>query len=261
MSIQRISKQKLHSFKKLNLKKFREEEGTFLIEGSLGVLEALQSDWQILSLFVTNDFLTKPTSKLFLDLAHKRNLELFEVLDVELETLTDVVTSQGIAAIASQRIHLVDQFFTTEKSLILALDRINDPGNLGTIIRTSDWFGVDGILTSENSVDLYSPKVVRASMGSMFHLPIVNDVNLVIELPKLKQQGFTILSASVGAKTTLSQIKAGAKTVIVLGSESHGISEEILSLSDTQFSIPKYGKAESLNVAIACGVVLGTLRG
>ncbi len=260
MSIQRISKQKLHSSKKLNLKKFREESGTFLIEGALGLQEALQSDWQITTIFVTNEFIGKSTSRTILQQARDRNIEILEVLEIELNTLTDVVTSQGVAAIASQKNDGIESFPDKEQSLIIALDTINDPGNLGTIIRTADWFGVDGVLVSENSVEKYSPKVVRASMGSFFHIPIIGSVNLVEQLGKLKQKGYWVSCASVGAKTTLQEIKLKSKSVIVFGSEAHGISDEVLGISDEQFSIPKYGQAESLNVAISCGVVLGRVR-
>jgi TrmH family RNA methyltransferase len=144
--------------------------------------------------------------------------------------------------------------------ILVAVDSLSDPGNLGTIIRTCDWFGVDGVLIGRNSVDLYNPKVVRASMGGVFHLRIVDDVDLLSTLSQAKNSGFAVYVTDAGGEAHFDRTNYSRKSVIVFGNEAWGISDQIRSLADVRVAIRRYGAAESLNVAVASGIVLSHIH-
>jgi TrmH family RNA methyltransferase len=209
---------------------------------------------------LTDEFVLT-SGKRFVESARKRKIEINLLTEKELSQLSDSVTAQGVVAIVSKKLFLLDSSITKKKkSLLVALDQINDPGNLGTIIRTCDWFSVDALLVSNNSVELFSPKVVRATMGSLFHFPIITEVDLNDSLRQLKQENYSIITATLDAPTKLPEFHFPEKTVLVFGNEAHGISAEIMNYADDSLSIKKYGKAESLNVAMACGIFLSSVR-
>jgi TrmH family RNA methyltransferase len=184
------------------------------------------------------------------------------------------VTAQGAAVIVEQfstTLHGVLSSMTGQTAgLIVALDRISEPGNVGTIIRSADWFGADAVLLSEGSVELYNPKVVRSTMGSLFHLPVIAlpdgtgpapGVRTFAEaLTVCRAAGYTLYGADVNAASDIRTIHFAQKSLIVFGNEAHGLAPEAAALLDERVLIPKFGQAESLNAAAAAAVVLSTLR-
>ncbi|CAN5277047.1 hypothetical protein BH10PAT2_BH10PAT2_2540 [soil metagenome] len=140
-----------------------------------------------------------------------------------------------------------------ESNMVAVLEDIRDPGNLGTMIRTADWFGIKSILVSSSGVDIYNGKVLRATMGSLFHLNILTSSDLVSDLTELKKRGFQVIVTRPEGKTELHSIKA-IKSCVVFGNESLGTSNEVDLLADEVFTIPKYGDAESLNVGVSFGI-------
>ena len=146
------------------------------------------------------------------------------------------------------------------RSLIVALDGISDPGNLGTILRTCDWFGVDAVWLDPASVELYSPKVVRSTMGSIFHLPILPDVDLAAMLRLAKKNGSKVMVTAPKDGSPIPLPDYPERSVIVFGNEAHGVGAGIQREADQQISVPRFGSAESLNVAVACGVIVGVIR-
>jgi TrmH family RNA methyltransferase len=128
------------------------------------------------------------------------------------------------------------------------------------MIRSSDWFDVDLVLLGGGCVELYNEKVVRSTVGSLFHVPIVEGVELTEALTALKKQEFSIVAFSGDGKQPYTSLEQSARTVYVLGSEAHGVSREVRNVADVVVRIPKYGKAESLNVGVACGIVLAHMR-
>lgn len=193
-----------------------------------------------------------------------KNKTIVEPLPEKLfNKLTDTESSQGIVGVVK---HPKVKQGGKEPGIILALDKINDPGNLGTIIRTAYWFGVPEILLSSNSADPYNPKVIRATQGGIFHTQIFEDADLLSEFKKLKANGYEIYLFTLDAKQTLSQIlksdksDKSDKSVIVFGSEAHGISEELLNADFEKVKIEGYSGSESLNVAIAAGIALYEFR-
>ena len=253
-----ISKMKIASVKRLLQKKYREEAGMFIVEGWKSVEEAMNANANIETLIYNP--IDKINKKLLAKLQGSIN-EIFEATEKEMQTISDTVTTQGIIAVVKKMDSesALDKIRKKSEAVIVSLETMNDPGNLGTIVRTCDWFGVDALVIGENSVELYNPKVVRATMGSIFHFPIIENVNLEIFLRQSQKDGFTIYSSELKKSDDIREIQWQKKSVILIGSESHGISEKISALADKKIFIPKYGKAESLNAAMACGIILSQI--
>lgn len=257
-----ISKAKLAGFQKLLQKKYRQLGKQFLVEGTHLVQEALASEWSIDALLVTQGYMSKEEYSAIARQASKKNILVNEVTDRELEKLSDAVTSQGIVGIVRQKDVDVESVLkrSGKQSLVVALDGVADPGNVGTIIRTCDWFGVTGILLSTDTVELYNPKVVRATMGSIFHLPIIADADLSNMLPRMKKEGMTILAASLEGKSMFDVRPLPERAVLLFGNEARGVSAELQRYVSENVTIPRFGKAESLNVASACAAILTAIR-
>lgn len=254
-----ISKSKLADIKSLQQKKYREEFGMFLIEGWKSVGEALNAGIEIQSVMVDEQ---RIIDHALLQKLQSLHATVYLVKEREIEMVSDTVATQGIVAVAKKMNFgtALNDILRRERALVVALDSINDPGNLGTIIRTCDWFGVDAVIIGKNSVEMYNPKVVRATMGSLFHLPVVSDIELTAFITQSKQEHFSVYSAELAGSEDIRQITFGKKAIIVIGSESHGVSNDVASLADKKISIPKFGSAESLNAAMACGIILSRIQ-
>lgn len=250
-----LTKQKIAQLKKLHTKKGREESGTFILEGWKSIQEAVNAGTAI-ELVVYDE--QKIENKQLLTKLERLVKEVVSAKSKELGTISDTVSTQGIIAVLPKfsGSPSLSSLLRRQKSVIVAIDGISDPGNLGTIIRTCDWFGVDALIIGNTSVELYNPKVVRASMGSLFHLPIVEDANLIDILARCRTEHFSIYSTGLTRSVDIRNIAFSEKAVIVIGSESHGVSPEIAALADKQILIPRFGKADSLNAAMACGIIL-----
>jgi TrmH family RNA methyltransferase len=250
-----ISKNELQYYSSLLNKKFRKAEKKFLVEGKKSVLEGVNSNYNCEVIFVTHKFAEE--NKDFLSELKNKKKNTVNLKQIEFQKISDTETPQGIAAVFNKPTHIFEKVSTFKDKLIIMLDNISDPGNLGTIMRNCDWFGIKNILLSDNIVDYTNPKVIRASMGSVFHVNIFENVNQY-DLKKLKKEGFVILCADIEGENVFTY-KSEKKKILVLSSESHGPSKEIENVSDKKICIPKIGKAESLNVASASAVLLAIL--
>ncbi|GIM47173.1 RNA methyltransferase [Collibacillus ludicampi] len=240
----------------LKHKKYREQKGLFFIEGTRLVEDALRSNAPVETLLLSEG--KRETGKIeeIIHTANALGIELIEVNDAVISHVTDTQSPQGVVAIVRHYEHKLEESIQGQRdALYLALEQIQDPGNLGTMIRTADAVGATGVLIGSGSVDLYNPKVVRATMGSLFHLPVF-EVELMNVLPALKERGIQLIGTSVQADQTVYDIDLTGNVVFVIGSEAHGLSEEVRKLLDTEVNIPMPGSAESLNAAIASAVIL-----
>ncbi|MBM4166635.1 MAG: RNA methyltransferase [Ignavibacteria bacterium] len=255
-----LSQQQLKHTRQLLQKKFRVERQQFLVEGFHCVEEALQSDWNVDMLIGTENSYANNSAKHIHLLSKQKKIPLVEISTQEIEKLSDTQTTQGIFAVVDKKKNWqLAEYVHAPHTLIVAFDAVSDPGNLGAMLRTCDWFGVDVVLLGKNCVELFNPKVLRASMGAVFHLPIVEERNLAVELQEFQLQHFSIFSTVANGNRSFYEIPPtlrNAKSVLVFGNEAHGISSELEQRSDGVFSIPKFGKAESLNVASALSAVL-----
>ncbi|HAP34504.1 MAG TPA: hypothetical protein DCQ28_00625 [Bacteroidetes bacterium] len=254
-----LTKSKLAYIKNLLQKKNREEEDKFIIEGWKSIEDAIHAGVEIETILY--DEHRFENIKVINSLKHSAK-EVLVAKAKEIDSISDTVASQGIIAVIPKFLmgNKLSALFKKQSALIVVLDGITDPGNLGTIIRTCDWFDVDALFIGNNSVELYNPKVIRSTMGSVFHLPVIEEPDLKDFLKKCRAEKYTIYSTELSNSNDIRQITFAKKSVIIIGSESHGISKEISSFADTRILIPQFGKAESLNAAIACGVVLSHIR-
>lgn len=250
-----ISKKELLYYSSLLSKKHRLAENKFIVEGSKSILEGINSYYVCELIFVTNKFIEE-NDRVVKDIT-KKKIRVETLKQKDFKKLSDTETPQGIAAVFIKRKLLFSQASFADDKIIVMLDGISDPGNFGTIIRTCDWFGINNILLSENIVEYTNPKVIRASMGSVFHVNLFEDVKPDL-LNDLKGKGFDILCADTEGENIFTY-KSDKKKILVLSSESHGPSKEIEKLSDKKICIPKIGNAESLNVASASAVLLAVL--
>lgn len=235
-----LSKRELKFLRSLRQKKFRNEHGEFLVEGAKLVQEAIDSDFVVEAVYHGQSQIP-PTSGSF---------AVQEVSQNELWQISSMKNPPGIMAL----VKIPDESFEISSDKILAVENINDPGNLGTILRIADWFGIETVLCSEETVDEFNPKVIQSSMGSIFRTRLAR-VDLTEKIEKLKKTGYSIVGAEMrGDKLNRDVIPQ--KAVLVMGSESHGISSEIQKLLDFSVTIEKRGGAESLNVAVATGIIL-----
>lgn len=258
---QSISKARLSAAQKLLRKKYREESGKFLVEGVRSVAEAVASEWKIEMLAITREFSSSAVGQALIHEALRNGILVFTIRTTDLQKISDTEHSQGVVAVVQKKSFApAVEEDSRSPDIIVALDGLSDPGNLGTIIRACDWFGVGAVLISKKSVELFNPKVVRSTMGSLFHLPIFSDVDFHSTLEGLKERGYAMWAAAVEKGRDVSSVLPPSKVVVVIGSESHGLSSDVLMLADERVSIPRFGQAESLNAAVACGILLSVLR-
>ena len=249
-----LSNSQIKRFRSLQIKKFRLEEKLFLIEGHRLVEEALKANAQLLNIWCTEDYIN--THRNFIGELDCSDFEWEITSKKSLEKVCDSRNSQGVIALLPLP---RPTEFNCDNHSVLLLDNISDPGNMGTILRTAEWFGVHNIVLSPDCVDPYNSKVVRSAMGAHFHINQIIQVDLVEIIFQLKGNGLTIIGADISG-TPLSEFTTPNKWALVLGNEAHGLSSEIQSLLDDRITISKSGHIESLNVAVAGGVILEGLK-
>ena len=249
-----ISNNELKYYASLLNKKYRKIENRFLIEGKKIVGEGLASNYDCEKVFITGKF--EETNSGLVNKIRKNKI-LVEVLrSVEFQRISDTKAPQGIAAVLKMKSTTFSSSLFKDKFLVY-LEDINDPGNLGTIIRNCDWFGINNIMLSKESAEIYNPKVLRASMGSVFHLNIFSDITLK-EITRLKNSGYAFICSDTEGKNIF-DYKWNYKIILFLSNESKGPSQELLSITDHKITIPRKGNAESLNVASASAIILAAL--
>lgn len=236
----------------LQNKKYRKIEHAFLVEGLKNVYELLHSDYQISRVFCTEKVFDEvsPIAKL-------KKLECEIVSEKELNAIGTLEKNQTASALAFMK---EPQKLSFDASpLTLVLDNINDPGNLGTIIRIADWYGIKNIICSPDTVDFYNPKVIHATKGSFTRVNVSHEI-LSSFLSIAITEGIAILAASLEG-TSIYRVAPPLPAVLIMGNEANGISKELLQLTTHRLHIPRLGQAESLNVGVATGILVDRLLG
>lgn len=250
-----LSQNELKYYSSLLYKKYRLKENKFLAEGERIVQEGLNSNFICDAIISTPAFAEKNEQIISTLVSNKIKIKIASNLDFK--RISDTETPQGIIGVfQSKHWNILNEKFNNEE-ILLYLENISEPGNLGTLLRTADWFGVKSVLISKDSVEVFNPKVIRASMGSIFHLKIFTDVELN-QFTYLKSNQYSFLCADLNGKNIFNLKKTG-KHILSLANESSGPSQELLKLCDETVTIPKLGNAESLNVASAGAVILAQL--
>ncbi len=243
---------------KLAKKNQRAETGLFLVEGPQAVAEALQHcPDRVVEVFCTRAVLERhPAVPRDAESAGVR-VEL--VTDAVLEVIADTVTPQGVVAVCRQHTVELDDLVAARPRLVAVLEEVRDPGNAGTIIRVADAAGADAVVVTGSSVDVFNPKVVRATTGSLFHVPVVVGVELADALERLRRAGLRVVAADISGDDLLAARSQGLlddPTAWLFGNEARGLTVEQLALADRVVVVPIYGSAESLNLATAAAVCL-----
>lgn len=234
--------------KQLHQKKYRKQEGLFLVEGTKSVQELLRSDWDVEAIFFTEKFASETPE-----------LDGFKGVVQETDAATlqkagSLKTNDGAIAVAKAA---GNQSIIPKGNFVLALDDVRDPGNLGTLIRVADWYGLQGVVCSESCADLYNPKTISATKGSFTRVPTyVCDLTEYLKILPADVPSYGALMHG----DNVHEVNFPKQGVLVLGNESNGISLQVKNLLTYQITIPRFGEAESLNVAMAGGIICDNLR-
>ena len=243
---------------KLAKKNQRAETGLFLIEGPQAVAEAIQYRPDLITeVFATLRALDRHPA--IERAATAAGVRIETVRDAVLDVIADTITPQGVVAVCRQVPMALDDLLATEPRLVAVLEEVRDPGNAGTIVRVADAAGADAVIFTGSSVDVFNPKVVRATTGSLFHVPVIVGVPLAPTLERLREVGVRILAADVSGDDLLAMRSGGdldGPTAWLFGNEARGLTAEHLALVDRAVIVPIYGHAESLNLATAAAVCL-----
>ena len=236
--------------RKLREKKSRDEAGEFIIEGAKMIEEAVRENAKIKMIVVSEELNQNQLPK---DILYKIAKEkILYVSDKVFKVLTDVATPQGILAVVEKNKNKEIDF---SKELFLILDNIQDPGNMGTILRTADSVALTQIIVPKGNADPYNPKVVRSTMGAIFRVNVIEVEDLSKTVKEFKKHKIQVLATDLATDYSIYDVDY-KKSAIVIGNEGNGVSKEILDLADKKIKIPMPGKTESLNAAVATGIIL-----
>jgi TrmH family RNA methyltransferase len=241
---------------KLTKRSARQETGLFLLEGPQATREALAyRPESVVEVFATPSAMERhPDVR---DAIRDAALEVVFTTEAVIDSMADTVTPQGIIAVARQTPTAVRDVFAASPKLVVICEEVRDPGNLGTIIRAADAAGADAVILTGRTVDPYNPKVVRASTGSLFHVPVTVVVDLTLAVDLAHSAGLQVIAADVGGSDFLeSRALLSRPTAWLFGNEARGLEEDDLALVDLSLRLPIYGAAESLNLATAASVCL-----
>jgi TrmH family RNA methyltransferase len=248
---------KIKYIRNLNLKKFRDKENAFVLEGIKFVYEALNEGADMKLLLVSEEVLDNNEVKRLM--ASMDNNKVFMCSAEVFRSATDTVNAQGVLAVINKNT-AVQNDIIDKHNFIIMCDRIQDPGNLGTIIRSADAFGPAALIMNKGCADAYNPKLVRASAGAIFRVPFIYSESDIEILNILKDRGFYLVTTVVDSEYTFENMGNRSKICLVIGNEGQGVAEHIINNSDMALTIKMTGKAESLNASVAAGISIYEIR-
>lgn len=261
MSIMITSKdnEKIKYTKSLLKSKNRMKESKFIIEGYRILTLALECNVDIDYVFINEDFEIKNEHLKLLRMLENNEVKVYKTTNKNFKELVDTENTQGIIGVINFKEKNIEQSINSSQKFVLVLDRIQDPGNMGTIIRTADAAGVDAIIVLKGCVDIYNPKVIRSTMGSIFDMNIIQCTQEEA-IENLKANSFSIVSSYLDTDNFYNTVDYNNKVALVIGNEANGINDELISKSDILVKIPIYGKAESLNAAISSAILMYEIK-
>ena len=228
----------------LKAKKERDKTGLFILEGKR-LVDEIPNSWEIKYLLKAESY------------SEDINFEnVYTVKDSLFEKISETVNPQGILAVCHIKEFDVTNVDYSNSPFFVVLENVTDPGNMGTLIRTADAAGADGIFLSKGCVDIYNPKVIRATMGSIFHLPIYRNLNLMDLMEDSKNNNVKTLAAHLKGTSTPYKVDMTTACAVIIGNEANGLSDEISEMASDLVKIPMPGKAESMNAGIAGGILI-----
>lgn len=242
----------IKNIKKLKEKKYRDQTGEYIIEGIKLVEEAIIENVKISKIVVCEDCETDGSipKDLMYEIAKYNCIYVSKKI---FESISDVNTPQGILAVIEK--YQLEEKISYNEDILVVLDGVQDPGNLGTILRTVDSVNLKQIILSPKCADPYNPKVVRSSMGAIFRLNIIESKNIIETLKDIKRNKYKIVATSLETEENIYTLDYNKKAIII-GNEANGVSKEVLEIANEKIKIPMLGKTESLNAAVATGIIL-----
>jgi len=255
--LNKLSKNKISYLTSLSKKKYRKLYKKFIIEGSKIIDEVLKSSYTLDSIIY--EIGKGDKYRHLIELCKKRNIGIYQGKSTELRKISCLKTAPGICAVVNIREKKADLKKILNSNKIIAVNNLKDPGNLGTILRTAEWFGIKNILLDPGTCELYNPKVIQSTMGAVFHMEISENVDLINTIPNLKKEHYIILASSPDGESLSKFNFSRSKTAVVIGNESEGIDDEIFKISDYIINITGKGKIDSLNAAVSCGIIIWEL--
>ncbi len=236
----------------LKQKKYRQQRGLFLAEGLRTVEEAVRYG-SVESIFYTA--IEDERTRSVLEEAAAQQVQLICVSEAVMKKIADTETPQGVLAVCRMEKISLEELLAGGR-MLLVLDRVGDPGNIGTMLRTADAAGLGGLLLLKGCADIYAPKTVRASMGSLFHVPVLSGLSEEQFVSAAHKAGYELLVTCLDGADNLYQADLSGRLAFVMGNEANGVSAGLLAAADKRVFIPMQGRAESLNVAMAAGIVM-----
>ncbi|HYF83071.1 MAG TPA: RNA methyltransferase [Clostridia bacterium] len=254
--IQSNTNKTIKYIKALQLKKYRDEYGKFIIEGEKLLKEALDYKASISMVLFSESFAESERYGELEAALKSSNIPLYYSDERVFKEVGETETPQGVIAIVDKMEFNLDSILKKDELCIVLLDEVRDPGNAGTIIRTADACGIDAVLLSNGSVDLYNGKTIRATMGSLFHIPVIQNLDTTEAILKLKDSSVMTIGADPHSSESCIDLPRYKRSAIIIGNESQGIGREIIELLDKNIKIPMPGRAESLNAGIAASILM-----
>ena len=251
--------EKIKYTKSLLKSKNRTKESKFIIEGFRILTLSIQCNAKLEYVFINEEFENKNEHKEFLEVLRVKKIKLYKTTNKLFNELIDTENTQGILGVVRFNQRTIEENLQDKDKFVLILDRIQDPGNMGTIIRTADAAGVDAIIALKGCVDIYNPKVIRSTMGSIFDMNIIHETQEEA-LRVLKHKNFEIVSSYLDTNNYYNNIEYNYKTALVIGNEANGVNQELVLKSDKLVKIPIYGNAESLNAAISSAILMYEIK-
>jgi TrmH family RNA methyltransferase len=245
----------IKEIKALEIRKNREDKGLFIAEGLRFVEEAIKENALIDKIVVSNAFLESKSGSDIMGNIHNIGVSFLLVSDKIFKEISDTQSPQGILAVIRKKDAALLETINGNNKIVM-LESLQDPGNMGTIIRTADAAGMTGIILSKGCVDVYNRKVLRSTMGSIFHLPIHQTHDFISTINQLKAKGIKVYAAHLDGSIDYYYMDDCQNTAIIIGNEANGISDEAAKAADCLVRIPMSGKSESLNASVAAGILM-----
>jgi TrmH family RNA methyltransferase len=242
--------------KSLHSKKYRDNLGQYIIEGFKVIEEALEYHKAFYLLLLSEVASKIIEGNALISKCEEANIPVYLVSEKIFAEVSEMDTHQGILAVLYKQELDVDKVLDKPSFNIVILDEVRDPGNVGTIIRTADACGMNAVVLSKGCVDLYNSKTIRATMGSMFHIPVFTEVDIIELIMRLKSVGTVVLGADPHSSISCIDVETDGSTAIIIGNEANGLRNEVKAATTKNITIPMPGKAESLNAGIAAAILM-----
>jgi rRNA methylase, putative, group 3 len=245
----------IKEIKALHLKKNRDAQEIYFVEGIRFVSDAIDNGQVLTRVIISEKLESLNGGSELIEKVKGVCSDISLVPEKLFKEVSDTQTPQGILAVLEKSRFNFDRVIA-EGSSVVMLDCVQDPGNVGTIIRTADAAGMSAVLMSKGCVDLYSPKVLRSTMGSVFHMPIFEGINIAEIIGLLKQNGYKVIASHLSGQNNYFQEDLTGRSAIIVGNEANGITQETADMADSLVKIPMPGKAESLNASVAASIMI-----